>query len=154
MNSTNSIYRKILLENGQEIQKSSLDKKKHLKTLITENVSDVAFIKSKNRNKPEQIMTNSTQSKLISDICDSTTTNNDIKSMLKLARKVREEILSPSWKFTGDFSTYKTPVLLSIFLKWVLFGPCISAENGDTKEIESLLNVTAQFIFFIFLFFL
>ena len=102
MNSTNSIYRKILLENGQEIEKSSLDKKKHLKTLITENVSDVAFIKSKNRNKPEQIMTNSTQSKLISDICDSTTTNNDIKSMLKLARKVREEILSVleiHWRF-------------------------------------------------------
>ena len=58
MNSTSSIYRKILLENGQEIEKSSLDKKKHLKTLITENVSDVAFIKSKNCNKPEQIMTN------------------------------------------------------------------------------------------------
>ena len=66
--------------------------------------------------------------------------------MLKLAKKIREEILSQDWKFTGDFSTYKTLALLSMFLKWVLFGPCVSAENKDTKEIESLLNVTTQFI--------
>ena len=123
-----------------------LDKKKYLKTLITENVSDIVFIKSKNRNKPEQIMTSSTQSEVISDICDSTTTNNDIKSMLKLAKKIREEILLQDWKFIGDFSTYITPAFLSIFLKWFLFGPSVSAENDDTKEIESLLNDTAQFI--------
>ena len=57
MNNVNSIYRKIYLENGEELQKASLDNKKHLKTLITENVSDIVFIKSKNRNKPGQIMT-------------------------------------------------------------------------------------------------
>ena len=91
-------------------------------------------------------MTSSTQSEVISDICDSTTTNNDIKSMLKLAKQIRVEILSEDWKFTGNFSSYKTPALLSIFLKWVLFGPFVSAENDDTKEIEILLNVTAQFI--------
>ena len=56
MNNVNSIYLKILLDNGEELQKASLDKKKHLKTL-TENFSDFGFIKSKNRNKPEQIMT-------------------------------------------------------------------------------------------------
>ena len=91
-------------------------------------------------------MTSSTQSEVISDICDSTTTNNDIKSMLKSAKQIREEILSQDWKVTGNFSSYKTPALLSIFLKWVLFGPFVSAENDDTKEIEILLNVTAQFI--------
>ena len=91
-------------------------------------------------------MTSSTQSEVISDICDSTATNNDIKSMLKLAKKIREEILSQDWKFTGDFSTYKTLATPFNFLKWVLFGPCVSAENNDTKEIESLLNVTTQFI--------
>ena len=91
-------------------------------------------------------MTSSTQSEVISDICDSTTTNNDIKSMLKLAKQIRVEILSEDWKFTGNFSSYKTPALLSIFLKWVLFGLFVSAENDDTKEIEILLNVTAQFI--------
>ena len=32
MNNVNSIYRKILLENGEELQKASLDGKKHLKT--------------------------------------------------------------------------------------------------------------------------
>ena len=57
MNNVNSIYRKIYLENGEELLKASLDNKKHLKTLITENVSDIVFIKSKNRNKPGQIMT-------------------------------------------------------------------------------------------------
>ena len=57
MNNVNSIYRKIYLENGEELQKASLDNKKHLKTVITENVSDIVFIKSKNRNKPGQIMT-------------------------------------------------------------------------------------------------
>ena len=145
MNKVNSIYRQILLDNGEELQKALLNKKKHLKTLITENVSDIVFIKSKNRNKPEQITTRSTQSEVNKGICDSTTTNNDIKSMLKVAKNIRKEILSQDWKFTGDLSTYKTPAL-PIFWKWVLFGPCVSAENNDTKEIESLLNVTAQFI--------
>ena len=78
-------------------------------------------------------MTSSTQSEVISDICDSTTTNNDIKSMLKSTKTSCEEILSQDWKFTGDFSTYKTPALLSIFLKWVLLGPYVSAENDDNK---------------------
>ena len=91
-------------------------------------------------------MTSSTQSEVISDICDSITTSTDIKSMLKLAKKIRDELLSQSWKFTGDFSTYKTPALLSIFLKGFLFGPCVSPENDDTKEIQSLLNITVQFI--------
>ena len=81
-------------------------------------------------------MTSSTQSEVISDICDSTTANNDIKFMLKLAKKIREQILSQDWKFTGHFSTYKTPALLSIFLKWVPFGACVSAEKDDTKEIK------------------
>ena len=101
------------------------------------------FIKSKNRNKPEQITTRSNQSEVNKGICDSTTTNNDIKSMLKVAKKIRKEILSQDWKFTGDLSTYKTAALL---WKWALFRPCVSAENDDTKEVESLLNVTAQFI--------
>ena len=91
-------------------------------------------------------MTSSTQFEVISDICDSTTANNDIKFMLKLAKRIREQILSQDWKFTGHFSTYKTPALLSIFLKWVPFGACVSAEKDDTKEIESLLNVIGQFI--------
>ena len=142
MNNINSVYCKILLENGEELQKASLDKKKHLKTLTTENVSDIAFMKSKNHNKLEQIMTRWTQPEVISDICDSTTTNNDIKSMLKSTKTSCEEILSQDWKFTGDFSTYNAQALLSIFLKWVLFGPCASTENDDDKEIESLLNVT------------
>ena len=83
INNENSIYRKILLENGEELQQASLDKKKHLKTLITKNVSDIVFMKSKTHNKPEQIMTSSTPSAVISDIWDSTTTNNDIKSFAK-----------------------------------------------------------------------
>ena len=83
MNNENSIYRKILLENGEELQQALLDKKKHLKTLITKNVSDIVFMKSKTHNKPEQIMTSSTPSAVISDIWDSTTTNNDIKSFAK-----------------------------------------------------------------------
>ena len=91
-------------------------------------------------------MTSSTQSEVISDICGSIATSNDIKSMLKLPKKIREELLSQSWKFAGDFSAYKTPAHLSIFLKWFLFGPCVSPENDDTKEIESLLNITVQFI--------
>ena len=62
-------------------------------------------------------MTSSTQSEVINDICDSTRANNDINTMSKLAKKIRKEILSQGWKFTGGFSTYKTTALLSIFLK-------------------------------------
>ena len=47
MNNVNSTYHKILLENGEKLQKALLDKKKHLKTLITENVSVLCLSKVK-----------------------------------------------------------------------------------------------------------
>ena len=47
MNNVNSIYHKILLENGEKLQKALLDKKKRLKTLITENVSVLCLSKVK-----------------------------------------------------------------------------------------------------------
>ena len=47
MNNVNSIYHKILLENGEKLQKALLDKKKHLKILITENVSVLCLSKVK-----------------------------------------------------------------------------------------------------------
>ena len=101
------------------------------------------FIKSKNRIKPEEIMTSSTQSEVISDICDSITTNNDIKSMLKLAKKISQ---LKRYYHRNENSLEISGLTRHRHFKWILFGPCVSAENDETKEIESLLNVTAQFI--------
>ena len=46
-----------------------------------------------------------------------------MKSLLKLAKKLRKEILAYKWEFKGDFETYKPSTILSTSLKWVLLGP-------------------------------
>ena len=77
-----------------------------------ENLDEVVFIKNKNPNKPEKVISNLLQSETIQDVSYSVTTTNDIKTMFKLATKIQSEVFSQEWKFNGDFSSYQTSSIL------------------------------------------
>ena len=144
MNEVNSVYKKILLENGECTEVASTDKKKYLKSLISENIEEITFVPDQNPSKPEQLFVDLTVKDSFS--VDDVTTTRDVKSMLKLAKEIRKEILNENWNFNGDFSSYKGSPKLYIFLKWILFGPLALDSKKDTHEIERVLKITSQFI--------
>ena len=58
MNTINETYRDILLENGEHPEQLSKNYKKHLKSIIKENIPNIVFTKSAQKNKPQQLMSN------------------------------------------------------------------------------------------------
>ena len=67
--------------------------KKHLKALLAENIYDIIFVKSRLKNKPEQIMSKSTEAKAVDIAVNEFILDSDIKDLYKVAGKVRKEIL-------------------------------------------------------------
>ena len=69
----------------------------------------------------------------------------DMKSLWKISKQIRKEILAERWEFDGDFESYKPPHLLFTFLKWVLIDPH-NSDDGRTKQIESITEVTTKVV--------
>ena len=111
-NEVNQIYRNILLENDEKDKDLSKNYKKHLKHLLQDNLSNIAVVKSMNKTQNEALANFNTAAD-----------ENDEKSLWKLSKQIREEILAQNWEFCGSLKLYKLPQLLSTFLKWVLIGP-------------------------------
>ena len=72
------------------------------------------------------------------------TDENDVKSLRKLAKNVRKEVLSQDWQF----SSYRIPFLFLIFMKCVIFGSSIDFTNYVERifAVENLLQTKIQFI--------
>lgn len=100
-------------------------------------------MKNNNPSKPEQLFVDLKVGETFSCAYDGVPTSNDMKSMLKVAKEIRNQI---SWKFTGDFSSYKAPTMLLVLLKWILFGPYSTEDYENTQEMNNLLKISSQFI--------
>ena len=148
MNIVNSMYREILLENGEYAENLASNYKKYIKDLIQDNIPEIVFAKSNQKNKPDKLMTNLTHAEAINIYTETTANENDVKALWKLAKSVRSEVLSQKWEFTGNFKSYDSPTLLSTFLKWVLLGPHTENSNKSQRSpaIEKLMHTTAQFV--------
>ena len=147
MNKVDETYKEILTENGTDAENLSTNYKKHLKSLILENVEGAVFVKPQNRNKPEQIIADSTQSEVISQLVDEGPTEGDLKIMWNVAKEIRKDILKRGWKFEGELHNFEASQLLQTFLKWVLVGPHKrNRPNHCTAQIESLMTVITQLV--------
>ena len=148
MNIVNSMYREILLENGESRENLAYNYKKYIKELILDNIPDIVFVKGKQKNKPEILMTNLTHAEAINTYTETTTNENDIKALWKLAKSIRSEVFAKKWQFTGNFKSYDSPRLLSTFLKWVLLGPHTENSNKIDRSpaVEKLMLTSAQFV--------
>ena len=93
MNYVNSTYRAILIDNGADAEDLSVNYTKQLKELIRENISGIVFIKSTRRNEPKQLVASKTQKQALRDHTDAIANEEDIRSLWKLAKKIRGEIL-------------------------------------------------------------
>ena len=61
MNKLNEVYKKILAENGENPDNISSNYKKQLKELVEENLPEICFVPSNQKNKPEKLTTKLTQ---------------------------------------------------------------------------------------------
>ena len=142
MNEINRIYRSILLQNGMENEESSENYKKHLKELLKTNLKDLVFVQSKQRNQPENVMMDKTHVQAVSSFNPN---ESDMKSLWKISKQIRKEILAERWEFEGNFESYKPPHLLFASLKWVLIGPH-NSDDCRTNQIESIIEVTTEVV--------
>ena len=74
------------------------------------------------------------------------TDESDMKSLWKISRQIRKEILAEPCEFDCNFESYKPSHLLSTFLKWVLTGPH-NSNAGKTKQIETIIGVTTEVVY-------
>ena len=68
-----------------------------------------------------------------------------MKSLWKISKQIRKEIIAERWEFDGDFESYKPPHLLFTFLRWVLIGPH-NSNDRRTKQIESIIEVSTEVV--------
>ena len=87
------------------------------------NLPDLLFVKSAQKNKPEQLISPSPHTGILNVHMNSIADDCDIRSLWKLAQKIRLKLLKQKWEFQGKFTSYKIPALLSTFMKWALLGP-------------------------------
>ena len=115
-----------------------------MKELIKESLPESLFVKSNLRNKLEELTTSITQSEAMKLFEEKVTDENDVKSLRKLAKNVRKEVLSQDWQF----SSYRIPFLFLIFMKCVIFGSSIDFTNYVERifAVENLLQTKIQFI--------
>ena len=134
----------ILIENDEQSKFVSTNYEKQLKELIKESLPESLFVKSNLRNKLQELTASITQSEAMKLFEEKVTDKNDVKSLRKLAKNVRKEVLSQDWQF----SSYRMHFLFLIFMKCVIFGSSIDFTNYVERifAAENLLQTKIQFI--------
>ena len=145
MNDVDKIYKKELLDNGVNENELLSSYKKRLKKLLQENLPILVVVKSTQRNRPEQFMTRETQQEAVATFNSAAINENDMKSLWKLSKQIRKEILSKNWEFAGTFEKYKQSKILCMFLKWMLIGPH-NSDRDRTTHVETVVEVAAQIV--------
>ena len=69
------------------------------------------------KNKAEQLIADTTQSKTISQVAENFPTEHDLNIMWNVASVLRKILLGNKWKFEGGINNDETPNLLQTFLK-------------------------------------
>ena len=133
MNTVNLTYN-ALLENEEEI-----NYKKHIKSLLQSNVSNVLFSRPTCRRKPENIHSDQLNKKLIVDHSNKA---NDFAAIFEVAKILRRDIMNlKQRKLNGFFDGCKMPKLLTTLLEWVLVGPSPPFTNESVQKTTPKYNI-------------
>ena len=90
-------------------------------------------------------MTRETQKEAVATFNSSAINENDMKSLWKLSKQIRKEILSKNWKFAGTFDKYKPLKMICTVLKWVLLGRH-NSDRDRTTQVETVVEMAAQIV--------
>ena len=77
-----------------------------------EAIPEAVFVKQELKNKPEQITSQGTQSNAVSSFNYEKMVGDGFQMMWKIAKCLRNEVLTHKWTFEGDIKDYTVPPLL------------------------------------------
>ena len=84
------------------------------------NVTNVLFSRPLYRRKPENILSDQLNKKLVDDHSNKA---DDFAAIFEVAKILRRDIMNlRQWKFNGSFHDFKIPKSLTTLLEWVLAG--------------------------------
>ena len=125
------MYINILQHYGFEVTEKK-DYKKHLKEIISKNISGVNFVQPRQRRKPENLILEAEVSEAVDirhQIPDETRI---VSTVIAAAKLLRKEVLShPKWNFNGKLDGFENPPLLQCFLTNLLFGDLPSSLSNS-----------------------
>ena len=78
-------FTKVFLENSMEYEELSENYKKYLKELLKTNLKDLVFVKSTQRNQPENVMMDKTHVHTVSSFNPN---ESDVKSRWKISKQI------------------------------------------------------------------
>ena len=147
MNTINEKYKELLVGNGIKGEELKVSYKRYLKQLILDNVDNVSFQKSKRVNKPEQICNTSAEREAI-NIALTENNADRFHDIFKVAKQVRTEIQGlEKWSFTGSFSDFPDPLLLSTLIRWILVGPHELVTHAARKtDVDHAVSSVTQLL--------
>ena len=112
MNTVNTTYKNILLENGLDNKFIKENYKKYLKGLMEGNIPAAKFVRSFGLNEPEKICSDATQRQALENAV-SQNTSDDLNLLFQAAKLIRAEISKEEeWTFQGTFENFQMPKLL------------------------------------------
>ena len=91
------------------------DDKRKPKEVIEDYVPNAVFVKSKRKNKPEQVITKDIQEEVTGTFIDDRLIEEDLQRMRKLTKKIRQGLLQLDWHFQDDMKDYPAPNILLTF---------------------------------------
>ena len=109
MNKLNEVYKKMLAENGENPDNISSNYKKQLKELVEENLPEICFVLSSQKNKPEKLTTQLTQAEVVKLYEEELSDALDGRLLSKLAKKIRNKVLNQTWNLKVIFQHIACP---------------------------------------------
>ena len=118
--------------------------KKHIKSLIEENLTGFKFVTSYRKNEPEII---SSEKGLSFAVNAAVKSNSSAWELRKMAKELRKSMFHcTNWKFMGDFN-YESPLQLRYFLKLILFGEeTTDLTEAKLNEINQTVSILSQLV--------
>ena len=149
MNDINEEFVSLLSENG--VNPCSSDHKKLLKSIISENIADVKFVKSHRANENEHVVSEKLPGVAVSNLREQQNEEDDVKCIAKAASILRKQLKTHvKWKFTGSQSLkeFQSPPMLTSFLRLLLLGTKLRnvKEKRDEASTKSIIVVSQQII--------
>ena len=80
-------------------------------------ILETIFVKQKQKNKPEQIITKAAQSEAVAIVDDTKLVGEDFQTMWEITKYIKADLFVHKWRFEGDINNYTAPKLLTT-LKW------------------------------------
>lgn len=147
MAQVNDEYLSLLTRYQMEISDTG-NYRKHLKSIISDRLPNVQFIKSLRKNEPDNLVLPTTVSKAM-DLRDSYIDEGETISYLKrIAAVLRDEIMQHrNWSFNGSFDDFENPPLLQFFITQLLFGRHVHKVSGmRNDEVDKSVDVACQLL--------